>query len=150
MGKGLTAVTEEFSNKVEIIIGPLLDSLGFELDGIDNHVDEGGRLGAVVYYRSNDCKIQIYWSGREFEINAMIAPLSAPNEHGLYNRSSQWHYLNEFIKNPDLPLEQLVQVLKSERANFDSDTKWLGWLKGRIAQYFEPAHAGVLELHGRP
>jgi hypothetical protein len=141
-------MTEGFSDKVQSIVGPVLTGLGFKLDAIDASVDEGGRLGTVVYYRSGDCKMQVYWSAREREINAMIAPLDAPNEHGLYNRSSKWHYLNEFAQPPDLPLEELVQVLKADRANFESDTKWLEWLKGRISQYFEAAHAGVLKLHG--
>ena len=79
---------EDFSEEVQVIIGTLLSRLGFAVDRIDNDVDEGGRCGRVVYYRGGDCcKIQVYWSAREFEINAMIAPLLAPNEHGLYNRS---------------------------------------------------------------
>lgn len=141
-------MTDDFSDEVQSIVGPLLTSLGFRLDAIDNGVDEGGRLGAVIYYRGEDCKLQVYWSAREREINAMIAPLDAPNEHGLYNRSAKWHYLTEFVKRPELPLEELVQVLKAERVNFESDTKWLEWLRGRISQYFEAAHAGVLEMHG--
>jgi hypothetical protein len=142
-------MTEAFSDKVQSIVGPVLTGFGFKLDAIDASVDEGGRLGAVVYYRGGDCKMQVYWSAREREINVMIAPLDASNEHGLYNRSSKWHYLNEFAKPADLPLEELVQVLKADRANFESDTKWLEWLKGRISQYFEAAHAGILELYGR-
>jgi len=141
-------MTDSFPTEVQSVVGPLLTDLGFTLDEIDNNVDEGGRLGAVVYYQSDDCKLQVYWSAREREINAMIAPLNAPNEHGLYDRSSKWRYLNEFVKPPDLPLEELVRVLKADRANFESDIKWLEWLKGRISQYFEAAHAGVLEMHG--
>ncbi|EID14042.1 hypothetical protein MXEN_10179 [Mycobacterium xenopi RIVM700367] len=137
-------VMEDFPEKVQSIIGPLLSSLGFRLDEIDDDVDEGGRRGSVVYYRSSDCKLQVYWSAREYEINAMIAPLDAPNEHGLYNRSRKWHYLNEFIKAPDLPLEELVQVLKAERSNFESETKWLEWLRGRIKEYFPVARDSVL------
>lgn len=137
-------MAEDFPQKVQSIVGPRLADLGFELDEIDNNVDEGGRHGSVVYYRSADCKLQIYWSEREGEINAMIARLDAPNEHGLYNRSSQWHYLNDFIQAPDLPLEELVKVLKAERANFESDTKWLEWLRGRIETNFPAARDGVL------
>lgn len=74
----------------------------------------------------------------------MIAPSDAPNEHGLYNRSSKWPYLNEFAEIPDLSLEELVQVLKAERGNFESDTKWLEWLRGRIEKYCSVARDGVL------
>ncbi|WP_407688496.1 hypothetical protein [Mycobacterium sp. HUMS_1102779] len=137
-------MAQDFPEKVQSIIGPLLSSLGFQLDEIDNNVDEGGRRGSVVYYRSADCRLQVYWSAREYEVNAMIASLDAPNEHGLYNRSSKWHYLNEFAETPDLPLEELVQVLKAERGNFESDTKWLEWLRGRIEKYYSVARDGVL------
>lgn len=139
-------MTDDFSEKVERIIGPIVSSLGFQLDDVDNNVDEGGRRGVVVYYRASDCKLQVYWSAREYEINVMIAPLDGPNEHGLYNRSKKWHYLNEFITRSDLPLEQLVQELKTERVNFESPTRWLGWLGERIAKYVPQARAGVLEI----
>ncbi|OBH00915.1 hypothetical protein A5698_08315 [Mycobacterium sp. E136] len=140
-------MTETFSEEVQSIVGPLLVSLGFRLDAVDNNVDEGGRQGVAVFYRSDDCKLQIYWSAREREINAMIAPVEAPNIHGLYDRSSLWHYLTEFVERPNLPLEELVPLLKAERANFESDTKWLTWLRDRISQNFEAARAGVLALH---
>jgi hypothetical protein len=39
--------------------------------------------------------------------------------------------------------ERLVQVLKAERVDFESDTKMAG-MTGRISQYIEAAHAGVL------
>lgn len=141
-------MTNEFVSMAQTVIGPLMADLGFVWDGVDDSVDEGGRTGAVVFYRARDCKLQIYWSAREFEINAMIAPISAPNEHGLYNRTSKWHYLNEFVPRPDVPLEELVKMLKADRVNFESDMKWLNWLKGRIAENFPVAHDGVLQMYG--
>jgi len=65
--------------EVRSIVEPLLIDLGFELDGVEDF-DEGGIPGTVVYYRSSDCKIQIYNSSRQGSINCMIAPLSADNE----------------------------------------------------------------------
>jgi hypothetical protein len=145
MGEGLT-VKDDFPQEVQTIVGPLLSSMGFTLDAIDNNVDEGGPMGSVVFYRSKDCKIQIYHSSREGEINAMIGPLDAPNVHGLYDRSRKWHYFNDFVDEPKLPLEELVQKLRDERANFETTTKWLEWIKKeRIIRYFESAHAAVLE-----
>lgn len=144
MDKGLT-VEEDFSREVQTIVGPLLSSMGFALDSIDNDVDEGGRTGSVVFYRSQDCKIQIYFSAREREINAMIGPLDAPNEHGLYTRSPDWHYLNDFSDEPKLPLEELVEKLRSDRTNFETTTKWLEWIKAeRIVRYFDSAHAAIV------
>lgn len=137
-----------FPEQVQAVVGPLLTDLGFHLDAVDDGVDEGGRTGLAVYYRAKDCKLQIYWSAREHEINAMIAPLHALNEHGLYNRSAKWHYLNEFATPPDLPLEELVENLKADRANFLSHDEWLRWLDGHISQYFGAARAGVLAMYG--
>ena len=141
-------MSDDFSSKVQSILDPLLLDLGFTLDEIDDNIDEGGRRGSVVYYRSQDCKLQIYWSSREGEINCMIGPLDAPNEPGLYNRSTKWHYLNEFTKPPDLPLEELVRVLREERVNFESDVTWLEWLRERIGRDFDAAHAAVLKMYG--
>jgi hypothetical protein len=144
MGEGLT-VGDDFPQEVQTIVGPLLSSMGFALDAIDNDVDEGGPTGSVVFYRSRDCKIQIYHSSREHEINAMIGPLDAPNEHGLYTRSPAWHYFNDFSDEPKLPLEELVPKLRAERANFETAPKWLEWIKKeRITRYFEAAHAAIV------
>lgn len=145
MDKGLM-VKEDFSREVQTIVGPLLTSMGFAVDSVDNDVDEGGRTGSVVFYRSRDCKIQIYFSSREREINAMIGPLDAPNEHGLYTRSPDWHYFNDFSDEPKLPLEELVEKLRSDRANFETTPKWLEWIKTeRIGRYFDSAHAAIVE-----
>jgi hypothetical protein len=73
-------MAQEFLAGVHAIVEPLLIELGFYLDELDDSVDEGGRRGSVVFYRSKDSKIQIYYSSREREINAMIGPLDAPNE----------------------------------------------------------------------
>ena len=61
-------------------VGPLLEKLGFVLDELDDSPDEGGMERNIVYFRSRDCRLQIYDSAREGEINCMIAPLDAPND----------------------------------------------------------------------
>jgi hypothetical protein len=139
----------DFSLLTQEIVGPLLIRMGFALAGIDNSADEGGRNASVVYYHGQDCKIQLYDSSREGEINVMIGPLKAPDEFGLHNRSSMWHYLNEFSDEPKLPLEQLVKVLRAERDNFKTTPRWLEWIKNeRIARYYESARVGILERYG--
>jgi len=139
-------VESGFSDQVREIIEPYLSSIGFDLDAIDNNVDEGGRRGTAVFYRGEDCKIQVYYSSREGEINAMIGPLDAPNEHGLYNQSRKWHYFNDFADEPKLPLEELVRNLRDERANFESTPKWLEWIKReRIQRYFDSARAEIVK-----
>jgi hypothetical protein len=144
MGEGLT-VEENFVQEVQQIVGPLLLSMGFALDAIDADVDEGGPKGSVVFYLAPDCKVQIYRSSREGEINAMIGPRDAPDVHGLYDRSRKWHYFNDFDNSPKLPLEELVQKLQDERTNFETTTKWLQWIKKeRIGRYFQSAHEAIV------
>lgn len=78
----------------------------------------------------------------------MIAPLDAPNEYGLYDQSGKWHYFNDFTEMPDLPLEELVQKLREDRADFETIPKRLEWLmRERIARYFDSAHAAIAEGH---
>lgn len=148
MGEGL-GVKEDFLQLTQEIIGPLLTRMGFVVNGVDDSVDEGGPKGAVIFYLGQDCKIQIYRSVREGEINAMIAPVGAPDEYGLYNRSRMWHYFNEFADEPKLPLEELVEKVRAERDNFKTTSRWLEWIaKERIARYYESAHAAILEKYG--
>lgn len=142
------SVADNFSQMVEDIVGPVLSGLGLTLDVVDDHVDEGGRFGSVVYYRGTDCKVQLYWSTRAGEVNCMIAPVGAPNEPGLYDRSGLWHYLNEFIEKPNLPLEELVQMLKAEKSNFETREKWLAWWSGRIERYLRTARLGIVKIYG--
>jgi hypothetical protein len=141
-GKGMT-MTSDFSRDVQIIVGPLLKEFGFILDEIDDSPDEGGISQHIVYYRSNDCKIQVYQSFREGEINCMIAPLNVSNQFGL--RAKKWQYLPRFTKRPDLPLEELV---KSARAEYKAYANPLEWVRDRIVKYYEAAHAGILEMYG--
>jgi hypothetical protein len=135
-------VTSEFSEQAQAIVGPLLGSLGFTLDAIDDTPDEGGRYQHVVYYKSDDCKIQVYQSGREGETNCMIAPLDAPNSFGL--RTGKWQFLTRFSKGPDLPLAELAEFA---RAQYNSYANPLEWVRDRIAEDFQAAHAGILELY---
>lgn len=136
-------MNSSFVDDVVSIVGPKLLRRGFVVDEVDQEVDEGGRKGAVVYFRGSACKLQVYWSAREREINCMIAPLDAPNEHGLYNRSERWHYLNDFVPTPDIPLEELVKRLRAERKNFENQTTWLQWISDRIDEYYDSALKGI-------
>ncbi|WP_328358623.1 hypothetical protein OG976_04825 [Mycobacterium sp. NBC_00419] len=128
-----------FSEDVQTIVGPLLADLGFTLDEIDDSPDEGGRPQHVAYYRSSDCKIQIYNSWREGEVNCMIAPASVPNGFGL--RAKKWHFLGTFSERPNLPLEQLVDLA---RAELDAYPNRLEWVRDRIVKYYDDAHRGIL------
>jgi len=132
-----------FSRDVQAIVGPTLEELGFALDGIDDSPDEGGRDQHVVYYRSTDCKIQIYRSSREGEVNCMIAPLDAPNTFGL--RTKKWHFISRFSKRANIPPEERVRAAIAEANAYKNR---LDWVKDRIIKHYEAAHAGILEKYG--
>lgn len=136
-------MTTNFSNEVETIVGPLLAEKGFTLDGTDDSPDERGGTRHIVYYRSDDCKIQIYKSSREGEVNCMIAPLDASNEFGL--RAERWQYLTRFVERPNLPIDELIQ---SARAEYESYPNPLQWVRDRIANSYEQARSGVLKMYG--
>lgn len=141
------AMSDDFAEEVQSIVGPLLSDLGFTLDGTDDHVDEGGRSGSVVYYRSKDCKIQIYQSSREGSINCMIAPLDESNEFGPQDRSFRWQYLTEFAPMSEMSLEELAQSVSFEPK---SNVEELQWVRDNIIKYYEVAHVGILEMYGKP
>ena len=136
-------MASEFFTDVEATLGPLLREMGFVLDEVDDGPDEGGLARNIVYYRSKDCKLQIYYSAREGEINCMIAPLDAPNEFGL--NSKKWHFISRFSKRPDIPLQEQLQIALAEVQSYENR---LDWVKDRIIRHYEDAHAGILEKYG--
>lgn len=135
--------SSEFSTEVQTIVGPVLEQFGFVLDEVDDSPDEGGRRQHIVYFRSNDCKIQVYESAREGEVNCMIAPLDVPNEFGL--RARKWQFLTRFSKRPDLPLAELAELARAEYKSYSNP---LEWVRDRIVKYYDAAHKGILEMYG--
>jgi hypothetical protein len=133
----------EFGKDVQAIVGPTLEELGFVLDSVDDSPDEGGREQHVVYYRSTDCKIQVYQSSREGETNCMIAPLDAPNKFGL--RTKKWHFISKFSKKPDIPPQERLRAAIAEANAYENR---LDWVRDRIIKHYDAAHAGILEMYG--
>jgi hypothetical protein len=129
-----------FAQEVQTIVGPLLSTIGFALDEVDDAVDEGGVAGSVVYYRSSDCKIQVYQSSREGNVNCMIAPVDASNTFGPQDRTFQWQYLTKFVPMPEASLEQLVQSVSFEPKTTAEE---LRWVRDNIAKYYDAAHDGI-------
>lgn len=137
-------MTPDFSTDVQTTVGPLLADLGFVVDEVDDSPDEGGIERHIVYYRSSECKIQIYDFSREGEANCMIAPLDAPNEFGL--TSKKWHYISKFSKRSDVPPQERLRLAIAEARSYANP---LDWVRDRIAKNYEAAHAGILEMYGK-
>jgi hypothetical protein len=136
-------MSAEFSAQVQETMGPLLEGLGFVVDEVDDRPDKGGRRRHIVYYRSSDCKLQVYESSREGEFNCMIAPLDATNAFGLDTK--KWQFLTRFSDRPDVPLAELAA---QARAEYESYTNPLEWVRDRIANYYQAAHSGILKMYG--
>jgi hypothetical protein len=137
-------MTSDFSRDVETIVGPVLTELDFVLDEIDDSPDEGGIERHIVYYRSSECKIQIYDFSRQGETNCMIAALDAPNEFGLNSR--KWHYITKFSKRSDVPPQERLRLAIAEAKSYANP---LDWVRDRIVKNYEAAHAGILEMYGK-
>jgi hypothetical protein len=132
----------DFAAKVQAVLGPLLMSLGFTLNEVDDGPDEGGIPRHIAYYQSNDCKLQIYDSSREGEVNCMIAPLTAHNQYGL--TAKDWHYISRFSKRSNLPPEERLRAAIAEAKAYDDQ---FDYVKDRIAKHYEAAHAGILQKY---
>jgi hypothetical protein len=143
---GWAVMTQEFLAGVRSIVEPLLNELGFQLDEYDGDVDEGGRKGSVVFFRSNDCKIQVYDSTRDGSINCMIAPLNALNVFGQYDSSGKWQYLPRFAIRQGVPLEEIMK--DKLPVDFPTTNQFLESVRRRIEKYFPIAHDGILEMNG--
>jgi len=138
-------MTRDFLAGVRSIVEPLLIELGFQLDEYDGDVDEWGRKGAVAFFRSKDCKVQVYNSTREGSINCMIAALDAPNVFGPHDQSGKWQYLPRFAIRQGVPLED---IREDSLPDFPTTDQFLESVRGRIEKYFPIAHDGVLEMEG--
>ncbi|WP_328358626.1 hypothetical protein OG976_04830 [Mycobacterium sp. NBC_00419] len=132
-------MASEFAEGVEAIVGPVLTDLGFTLDEIDDGPDKGGRPRQIVYYRSRDCKIQVYNSRREGEVNCMIAPLDAANEFGL--NAKEWHFLDRFTERRSPPTAESVKLATAEYRSYANPVEWV---RDRILKYYDDAHRGIL------
>ena len=116
-------------------LGPPLARKGFVLDEVQDDVEYGECAAWAIYYRSGDCKLQVYWSSRTGDLNFMVAPSDAPNEFALSNSSKQWKSM--FLlsgERDDLPTP-----------GFDADAEAdMAFLKARFEIHFESARRALL------
>jgi hypothetical protein len=112
-----------------------LSNAHFELDEVQDSVIYGARPAWALYYRSKDCKLQVCWSARDGGIDFMLAPLDAPNEFGLVNRSKKWHFM--------LLLSGVCDDLKTPGLDAE-DGAVMSWLKALFDIHFDAAHTALL------
>lgn len=112
-----------------------LSGVGFVLDEVQDSATYGGRPAWAIYYRGPDCKLQICSSVRDGGIDFFLAPLDAPNELGLDNRSKKWHYM--------LMLSGTQDDLATPGLDAD-DTDVMQWMKDLFKIHFGAAHNALL------
>lgn len=117
---------------VDARLGPTLLHYGFEPDGVTGEIEYGGRPAWSVFYRREDCKLQVCWSAGEGGIDFMLAPIDAPNEFGLLNASKKWQFL--------LMLSDFDDGLSTPALDADADV-WWQWRRALFAAHFPTAHA---------
>jgi hypothetical protein len=122
------------SSDVERYLGPELAALGFQLDEVDAAAVYGERPAWAVFYHGPDCKLQVCWSAREGGMDFMLAPLDAPNEYGLLNRSKQWHFM--------LALSDVTDDLGTPPLGAATDEVW-AWRKALFDAHFEAARSAL-------
>jgi hypothetical protein len=122
------------SNDVERYMGSTLTALGFELDEVEPDVMYGERSAWAVFYRRPDCKLQVCWSARDGGIDFMLAPLDAPNEFGLDNRSKKWRFM--------LALSDATDELGTPPLRASTEEVWV-WRTALFDIHFEAARSAL-------
>lgn len=122
------------SSDVERYMGPTLANLGFDLDEVDPDVVFGDRAAWAVFYRGSACKLQVCWSAREGGVDFMLAPLDAPNEFGLENRSKKWRFM--------LALSDVTDDLGTPPLGAGTDEAW-AWRKALFGTHFKAAQRAL-------
>lgn len=123
------------SSEVDQFMGPTLSRVGFDLDEIHDPITYGERPAWAVYYRSEDCKLQVCWSAREGGLDFMLAPLDAPNELGLINRSKKWRFM--------LLLDKSDDDLVTPTLDADEEV-WWAWRRALFEAHIDAARAALL------
>lgn len=121
--------------EVTRLLGPTLFHAGFKLDGVHDPAIYGNRPAWAIYYHGQDCKLQICWSSRDGGPDLMLAPLDAPNEFGLLNRSRKWQFL--------LLLSGARDAFTTPGRDADGEEA-TSWLEALFRIHFEAARSSLL------
>ncbi len=114
---------------------PTLRHAGFTVAEVEGAAIYGDRPAWAIYYQGTDCKLQVCWSARDGGIDFMLAPLDAPYEFGLLNRSKKWNFM--------LKLSHAHDDLVTPGLEADDDTV-MRWLKALFEVHIESARAALL------
>lgn len=123
--------------QVPVHMGKLLADSGLRPNGLEI-LQYGERPAWTVFYKGDDCKLQICWSAREGGVDVMLAPLDAPDEFGLVNESGQWRFM--------LALSDVNDSLETPSMDASAETWWT-WRSALFEAHFDSARAVLLQKH---
>lgn len=115
---------------VDRYLGPVLADMGFVLDEIREGLTFKERPAWAVFYRRNDCTLQVCWSAREGSTDFMLAKPEARNAFGLDDSAKGWHFL--------LMLSDFDEGLPTPAIDADVET-WWRWRKALLQAHFPDA-----------
>jgi hypothetical protein len=115
---------------VDRYLGATLSSLGFALDEVRKDLMYMDRPAWAVFYRRDDCKLQVCWSAREGSTDLMLAKPDAPNTYGLEHAGKDWHFL--------LELSGIDDGFVTPAIDADAQT-WWGWRNAMVEAHLPSA-----------
>ena len=112
-------------------LAPEMSVHGLVLDEIRDPETYGDRPAWAIFYRRDDCKVQVCWSARDGGIDFMMAPPEAANTFGLSDRSGTWQFMLLLSRVRDsLPTPDLSA----------SDSELMSWLRDLFRIHFASAN----------
>ncbi|MEU0495671.1 hypothetical protein [Mycobacterium sp. NPDC006124] len=121
--------------EVDAHMGPVFSKYGLAPDGVSGELEYGALPAWAVFYRGEDCRLQVCWSAREGGVDFMLAPPGAPHEFGLVNESKMWKFM--------LLLSDFDDGLATPAIGAPTEI-WWQWRTALFEAHFPTAHAALL------
>lgn len=118
-------------------LGPDMAAAGLVIDEILDPWSYGDRPAWAIFYRGQDCKVQVYRSARNGGINIMLAPPNATNTFGLSDRTGMWRLM--------LLLSRATDNLATPPLGAKDDVV-MAWLRDLFRIHFKSACEAVSSI----
>lgn len=115
-------------------LGPDTAAEGLVIDEILDPWSYGDRPAWAIFYRGQDCKVQVCRSTRDGGIDFMLAPPNAANTFGLSDRTGTWRLM--------LLLSQATDNLATPPLGAKDDIV-MAWLRDLFRIHFASAREAV-------
>ena len=113
MDKGEMTMNTIFRSSVEKKLADFLSREGLVYQE-EKIYDSGNQIS--IFYKSSFCKLSIYRSIRNGEVNAMLAGINSPNNNKL---DDGWKYLNSLVNDKNYSIDRLLLNVPNAPKSFD-------------------------------